>query len=117
MGDDGLLPHARARGVFDGVRQRTKSIRTMSLKNCKEHNSSANADKWDLTPWLEDLEICLCGHILFIIKGFTCWELLLLRGKRVDEEDEAREGEREGERERWLMGARPSGRANGKTKK
>jgi len=43
------------------------------------------------------------------------WELLLLRGKRVDEEDEAREGERE--RERWLMGARPSGRANGKTKK
>ena len=47
------------------------------------------------------------------------WELLLLRGKRVDEEDEAREGERERERERerWLMGARPSGRANGKTKK
>ena len=43
------------------------------------------------------------------------WELLLLRGKRVDEEDEARERERE--RERWLMGARPSGRANGKTKK
>ena len=45
------------------------------------------------------------------------WELLLLRWKRVDEEDEAREGERERERERWLMGARPSGRANGKTKK
>ena len=44
------------------------------------------------------------------------WELLLLRGKRVDEEDEAREGERERERERWLMGARPSGRANGKSK-
>ena len=43
--------------------------------------------------------------------------MLLLRGKRVDEEDEAREGERERERERWLMGARPSGRANGKTKK
>ena len=41
--------------------------------------------------------------------------MLLLRGKRVDEEDEARERERE--RERWLMGARPSGRANGKTKK
>ena len=45
------------------------------------------------------------------------WELLLLRWKRVDEEDEAREGERERERERWLMGARPSGRANGKTRK
>ena len=45
------------------------------------------------------------------------WELLLLRGKRVDEEDEARVGERERERERWLMGARPSGRANGKTRK
>ena len=45
------------------------------------------------------------------------WELLLLRGKRVDEEKEAREGGRERERERWLMGARPSGRANGKTKK
>ena len=43
--------------------------------------------------------------------------MLLLRGKRVDEEDEAREGERERERERWLMGARPSGRANGKTRK
>ena len=41
--------------------------------------------------------------------------MLLLRGKRVDEEDEARERERE--RERWLMGARPSGRANGKTRK
>ena len=47
------------------------------------------------------------------------WELLLLRGKRVDEEDEAQEGERERKRkrERWLMGARPSGRANGKTRK
>ncbi len=44
------------------------------------------------------------------------WELLLLRGKRVDEEDEAREGERERERERWLMGARPSGRATAKQK-
>ena len=43
--------------------------------------------------------------------------MLLLRGKRVDEEDEAREGERERERERGLMGARPSGRANGKTRK
>ena len=41
--------------------------------------------------------------------------MLLLRWKRVDEEDEARERERE--RERWLMGARPSGRANGKTRK
>jgi hypothetical protein len=46
------------------------------------------------------------------------WELLLLRGKRVDEENEAREGERERERERerWLMGARPSGRATAKQK-
>ena len=43
--------------------------------------------------------------------------MLLLRGKRVDEEDEARERERERERERWLMGARPSGRPNGKTRK
>ena len=42
--------------------------------------------------------------------------MLLLRGKRVDEEDEAREGERERERERWLMGARPSGRATAKQK-
>ena len=37
------------------------------------------------------------------------WELLLLRGKRVDEEDEAREGERERERERWLRGRDPAG--------
>jgi len=45
------------------------------------------------------------------------WELLLLRVKKVDKEDEAREGEREREKEWWLMGARPSRRANGKTKK
>jgi hypothetical protein len=44
------------------------------------------------------------------------WELLLLRVKKVDKEDEAREGEREREKEWWLMGARPSGRANGKIK-
>jgi hypothetical protein len=45
MWDDGFLPHAWVLGVFDGVRKRTKSMRTMSLKNCQKHNSRSNSDK------------------------------------------------------------------------
>ena len=42
--------------------------------------------------------------------------MLPLRGKRVDEEDEAREGERERERERWLRGRDPAGGSMAKQK-